>query len=199
MTHAPPPLQSAKHKAPRTSLVFLAPCTLFLCLFFFVATPRAETIAVPSHRISVYFSPAKTPAGSAQEAIVSMIESATDGIRVMAYSFTAAPIADALVRAHERGVHVEVILDKSQPRAQGGKMRVLLNARISVYIDKAHAIAHNKVIIIDQKHVITGSYNFSHAAEKRNAENIVIIDGAELAQKYLLNFDTHLQHSRKVH
>ncbi len=91
MTHAPPPSQSVSHKQPQKALVFIASCALVSCLFFSFSILRAEpaeTIDVPPHRISVYFSPAKTPAGSAQEAIVSMIDKATKDIRVMAYRAT---------------------------------------------------------------------------------------------------------------
>ncbi len=51
-------------------------------------------------------------------------------------------------------------------------------------IDTEHALAHNKVILIDGDTVITGSFNFSRAAEERNAENLLVIRDQELAEKY---------------
>ncbi len=155
----------------------------------------AENLVSYIDEINVYFS----PRGGAQEAIVKSIDEAKKEIRVMAYSFTARPIADSLINAHKRGVDVIVILDKSQPKARGGKMQNLVESGITVYIDKAHAIAHNKVIIIDKYRTITGSYNFSKAAEERNAENVLILSGYKFADKYLQNFNKHLQHATKIH
>ena len=60
----------------------------------------------------------------------------------------------------------------------------LTHADIPVLIDAKHAIAHNKVMIIDGKTVITGSFNFTKAAEEQNAESLVIIKDSSLANKY---------------
>jgi len=116
-------------------------------------------------------------------------------IFVQAYSFTSAPIAKALVNAHKRGVKVEVILDKSQRSAKYTSATFLTNAGIHTYIDDRHAIAHNKIIIIDKSIVITGSFNFTKAAEEKNAENILVIPSKELARLYLENWQEHKEHS----
>jgi phosphatidylserine/phosphatidylglycerophosphate/cardiolipin synthase-like enzyme len=115
-------------------------------------------------------------------------------ILVQAYSFTSAPIAKALVDAHKRGVSVEAILDKSQRTAKYTGATFLANNRIPVYIDAAHAIAHNKVMIIDKQTVVTGSFNFTKAAEEKNAENLLVIRSKELAGYYLDNWQRHRQH-----
>ncbi len=167
---------------------------LFSYLFVFANNIYEERVKIYSPEINVYFS----PKGGAQEAIIATITNAKTEILVMAYSFTAKPIADALIKAHQRGVSIKIILDKSQPFARAGKMQLLVNAGITVYVDKAHAIAHNKIIILDGNTVITGSYNFSKAAEERNAENILIIKNAELARIYIQNFMKHKQHSQLV-
>jgi phosphatidylserine/phosphatidylglycerophosphate/cardiolipin synthase-like enzyme len=66
---------------------------------------------------------------------------------------------------------------------------------IITYIDDRHAIAHNKIIIIDQETVITGSFNFTKAAEEENAENLLIIKSKELAKSYIDNWYNHKKHS----
>ena len=68
---------------------------------------------------------------------------------------------------------------------------------IQTYIDAAHAIAHNKIIIIDQETVITGSFNFTRAAEEKNAENLLIMRNRELAKVYIDNWYRHREHSEK--
>ena len=114
---------------------------------------------------------------------------------VQAYSFTSTPIAKALLEAHKRGVKVEVLLDKSQRTAHYSSATFLANSRIPTFIDDAHSIAHNKIMIIDGKIVITGSFNFTKAAESKNAENLLILQSPELAQIYTENWNRHREHS----
>ena len=102
---------------------------------------------------------------------------------MQAYSFTSAPIAKALLNAHKRGIKVEVILDKSQRSQKYSSADFLANSGILTRIDAAHAIAHNKVIIIDSEIIITGSFNFSRAADEKNAENLLIIRDKALKRK----------------
>ncbi len=139
----------------------------------------------------VYFS----PDGGCTDAIVKEIDAAASVIRVQAYSFTSKPIAKALMEAKKRGIDVQVILDKSQRTANYSSADFVAHAGIPTYIDAEHAIAHNKIIIIDNQTVITGSFNFSKAAEEKNAENLLIIKDAEMAKSYLENWQKHLGHS----
>jgi len=141
--------------------------------------------------IAVHFS----PGGGCTRAIVEALGSAKESVRVQAYSFTSAAIAKALVEAHRRGVKVEVILDKSNRTQNYSAADFLLHAGIPTFIDARHAIAHNKIILIDGRIVITGSFNFTQAAESRNAENLLIIDSPELAALYNRNWEEHRGHS----
>ena len=63
-------------------------------------------------------------------------------------------------------------------------------------VDANHAISHNKVIVIDGALVITGSFNFTEAAQEKNAENLLIIRDPTLAAQYTKNWDAHRQHSQ---
>jgi len=141
----------------------------------------------------VYFS----PNGGATEAIVRELGRAQHSIMVQAYSFTSAPIAKALLDAHKRGVKILAVLDKSNQTDKYSAATFLENAGIPVLIDAEHAIAHNKVIVIDDSTVLTGSFNFSKAAEEKNAENLLILKKApDLAQTYIANINTHAAHAR---
>jgi len=137
-----------------------------------------------------------SPNGGCTQAIIDEIDSAKSEILVQAYSFTSAPIAKALVHAHKRGVKVVAILDKSQKTAQYSSATFLANSKIPTLIDDQHAIAHNKIMIIDGKTVITGSFNFTKAAEEKNAENLIIIKSGELAKVYSDNWNSHKGHSQ---
>ena len=141
--------------------------------------------------IQVFFS----PDGHCTDAITRTIKGARASILVQAYSFTSAPIAKELVDAHKRGVKVSVILDKSQRSEKYSSADFLKNNKVATYIDSKHAISHNKIMIVDQRTVITGSFNFTKAAEEKNAENLLLIEDLGLALKYTANWQTHLKHS----
>jgi phosphatidylserine/phosphatidylglycerophosphate/cardiolipin synthase-like enzyme len=128
-------------------------------------------------------------------AIINEISNAKTEILVQAYSFTSTPIAKALVDAHKRGVKVEAILDKSQRKETYTETTFLANMGVPTFIDDKHAIAHNKVMVIDRETVITGSFNFTKAAEEKNAENLLVIRSKELAEKYIDNWMKHKEHS----
>jgi phosphatidylserine/phosphatidylglycerophosphate/cardiolipin synthase-like enzyme len=143
--------------------------------------------------IQVLFS----PGGGCTDAIVGELSKARKEILVQAYFFTSQPIAKALVDAHKRGVRTEIILDKSQRTDKYSAADFTSRMGVSTYIDDAHAIAHNKIMIIDKEIVITGSFNFTKAAEERNAENLIIIRSKQLAKEYLDNWERHKAHSEK--
>ena len=138
-----------------------------------------------------------SPNGGCTQAIVDQIDNAKSEILIQAYSFTSAPIAKAIVNAHKRGVHVEIILDKSNKSAKYSAGDFTAHMGVTTYIDSQHAIAHNKIIIIDKETVITGSFNFTKAAEEKNAENLLIIKSKELAKTYIDNWNKHMEHSEK--
>ncbi len=142
--------------------------------------------------IEVYFS----PRGGCTEAVIREIAGAQNSIRVQAYSFTSAPIAKALADARARGVDVAVILDESQRSEKYSSADFLLHAGIATAIDNRHAIAHNKVMIVDQRVVITGSFNFTKAAEESNAENLLVIRDPQIAEIYGRNWRLHAEHSQ---
>jgi len=152
--------------------------------------PRAEP---DEPAWQVYFSPNH----GATKAVVDALAAAKSTVLVQAYSFTSAPIARALVEARARGVDVQVILDGKETGARYSSADFMAHANIVTLIDGAHAIAHNKVMIIDGLAVITGSFNFTTAAEQRNAENLLVIHDRALAARYTENWQTHAAHSAR--
>ncbi len=138
-----------------------------------------------------------SPKGGCQDAIVREIGKARREILVMAYSFTADPLTFALVEAKKRGVHVEILLDKSNEIERYSDLRIFLEHGLDPKIDHDHAIAHNKIMVIDRGTVVTGSYNFTNQAEHENAENLLVIKGhPELTKWYCDNFFKHQAHCK---
>ena len=154
--------------------------------------PAPVPVPVPMTQIRAYF----TPGHTVETAITDEIDGARNTIRVQAYSFTNPLIVQALADARLRGVDVILVLDKSNRTQKSSAAELARSAGIPTLIDDRHAIAHNKIMIIDDRIVITGSYNFSRAAEKSNAENLVIIESGPIAQKYQQNWQKHHQHSK---
>jgi len=156
-----------------------------------LCSARLSAIDKSAPNIQVFFS----PGGGCTEAVVGVLHRANQSVFVQAYSFTSAPIAKALVECHQRGVKVQAILDKSQRTEVYSSATFLDNNGIPPLIDVKHAIAHNKVMVIDGETVITGSFNFTKAAEEKNAENLLVIQDPSLASKYLANWLEHEKHS----
>lgn len=155
---------------------------------------RAGDLVLQRAPVQVRFS----PKGGCTEAIVEALQGARKTVRVQAYSFTSDPIAKALSKAHDRGVDVRLILDRSQETARSSEAVPLALAGVPVWIDADHGIAHNKVMVIDGETVVTGSFNFTQGGELRNAENLLIIRDASLAGLYAANWEVHLEHSRPL-
>ncbi len=164
---------------------------LVLLGFCFAFHERARSAPSQIPLPEVYFS----PKGGCTEAIVREISKAKETILVQAYSFTSAPIAGSLVEANRRGVRVTAVLDKSNRAEKYSAADFLAHSHVATFIDAKHAIAHNKIIIIDATTVITGSFNFTKAGEESNAENLLILRSPALAVDYTSNFMAHKAHS----
>jgi phosphatidylserine/phosphatidylglycerophosphate/cardiolipin synthase-like enzyme len=136
-----------------------------------------------------------SPKGGCTDFLVSYIKSARHEILVQGYSFTSDPITYGLIDARKRGLNVEILLDRSNEQDAHSDLHIFLENDMKPLIDAKHAIAHNKIMIIDRKTVVTGSFNFTNQAEHENAENLVVIQGMpDLANAYRDNFYHHKEH-----
>lgn len=172
------------------------PIRIFIVALLLVTLlcPASSLQAKPSTtKEEVFFS----PKGGCTQAVVDALGQAKQSVLVQAYSFTSYPIAKALIDAQKRGVKVEAIIDAKQIHEKKVKIGLLAKGGVTVYLDGAHAIAHNKVMVIDGKTVITGSFNFSAAAEEKNAENLLILEDPALAAEYTSNWKAHQKHSER--
>ena len=170
---------------------------VFLCLLILATVSWWQSVQAepqPAEILAIYFTP---PAGAAS-GLIKQIDGAKKSIKVMAYGFTAKNLAEALVRAKRRGVEVSLIQDEKSSQNNRETLPILLAGGVEVRSDGKHAIQHNKVILIDDDIVITGSYNFTNSAEKRNAENIMIVRSNYAAKRYADNWKSHWDHSEKV-
>lgn len=142
-----------------------------------------------------------TPGDEADRVIIGAIRDARRQVLVQAFSFTHRRIAQALAAAKRRGVDVQVLADREQTWGISGDLIADLAATgVQVLLDGAHEAAHNKVMVIDRGFsdgvVIAGSYNFSYAAQRRNAENLLVFRGnPALVDAYYANWKRHREHA----
>lgn len=134
--------------------------------------------------IKIYFS----PQGGCQEAIIREIDQAKKTIDVAMYYFTSKPLAEALIRAERRGVRVRVYLDESQKTAKCSKVKELETGGCEIKFEDGPGLMHNKFCIIDKRVVITGSYNWTSAAERKNDETVLIIFEEDVARTFVEKF-----------
>jgi len=169
-----------------------------------------QSADVPAHTAAAEKAPAKrwpvsqpglktcfTPGENCVAVIVAAIDGAQNEILVQSNNLTAKPLIKALGRAHQRGVKVRVILDKADEHRHDRAGSWLIAERILPQVDTGVASAHNKIMIIDRDTVVTGSFNFTTAAQKNNAENVLVIKGhPQIAAAYAQNWDRRLKTSR---
>jgi len=142
-----------------------------------------------------------TPGDDIAALLVKRIGEAKKTVQVQAYLFTDRRIANALIAARRRGLEVEIIADAAQHQGGGVlHLKALRRAGVDVYLNASYASSHNKVIILDagtrEAAVVTGSYNFTNAAQSRNAENVVVISGnPDVTGLFVANFEKHRRQS----
>lgn len=161
----------------------------------FGTAKRSDTLRIEEQAseggIDIYFS----PQDQALPFVLKQIEQARKSVIFMAFSFTSAPIADALIDATERGVHVEGVIEKRNAFGTGSVFAQLRANGVDIQEDGNCYIMHHKVLIIDNEVVITGSYNFTNNAEDTNDENLAIIHDPMIARFFQHEYTRIRQHA----
>ena len=133
-----------------------------------------------SSEVNVCFVPGPV---SCQMQIVDLIDAAKTSLMVQEVQLTNPALIRAILEAHRRGVAVQVLLDKSQRFARNSGASELVQKGVPVSIDAPSGIAHNKVVLIDGKIVVGGSFNWSTTADSRT------VSGAARTRKGPRPFD----------
>jgi len=121
--------------------------------------------------VSTYFSPGR----GAADQVIGFLDHCTETIDAAVYSQTHNGIRDALIRAHARGVKVRFLTDDLMAKNRWADDEALESSGVEVKRDTQKGAMHHKFVVGDGKAVITGSFNWSVNADKRNAENFVIM------------------------
>ena len=175
--------------APKTSISVIA-SALLLGLSVGIAYEEWFGIGTwhkfhpPTEKLNICF----TPPSGCIDLIAIEIANAQKSVYVQAYGLTSQLIIHHLKEAKARGLEVAVILDDGSLSDNDAVYQELQQHNIEVYADKMPGIAHNKVMIIDGIKTLTGSFNFTKAADTRNAENVLLIEDQDIAAQYLSNW-----------
>ncbi|MEJ5225912.1 MAG: phospholipase D-like domain-containing protein [Anaerolineales bacterium] len=147
-------------------------------------TPNPR-LTVNSVNFEVYFSPDDQPA----DRIVELLYDAQESIHFLAFSFTSDDISQALQDRFNNGVAVRGVMEADQVRTnEGTEYDTFRQLGMVVRLDGNPGDMHHKVIIVDERIVIMGSYNFSRSAEERNDENLLIIHSPQVARVFMEEF-----------
>jgi phosphatidylserine/phosphatidylglycerophosphate/cardiolipin synthase-like enzyme len=128
--------------------------------------------------------------------LINLISQARKSVYVAIYSFTRDSLARALIDAKKRGVEVKVVIEEENAYGQGSDYQMLKDAGIDIRLDGNPALMHHKFMIVDGELVVTGSYNWSTAAEDRNDENFVVIRDKEVVDRFTQEFNRLLSTAR---
>lgn len=146
-------------------------------------------LLLPVSSVACLVEVAFSPDHGATDLVVKTISEAKQSVRVAAYSFTSKPIAEALLSAEKRGIDVRVVVDKSQATARYTAATFLANQGVPVRVDYRYAIMHDKFVVVDGETVEEGSFNFTAAAESKNAENVLVLHDPAIAAAYGQEWD----------
>lgn len=144
--------------------------------------------------IQVVFSPEDGAVGN----LIALLNDAQTSIRFLAFSFTDYPMAQAMIDRANAGVDVQGVFETFGSNSPRSELKTLWCAGLPVRQDGNGSFLHDKVVIIDNSIVVTGSLNFSSSADEENEENVVIIDNADIAALYLQEYQKLWEQAQSV-
>jgi len=149
------------------------------------STVDQQTTTVNGTPISVFFAAEDGVLGH----IIPYVENAQSSVRFLAFSFTDYPLAKAMIDRAAAGVDVAGVFEKVGSETEFAELHTLYCAGVPVRQDGNPSFLHHKLIVVDERFVITGSLNYSTNAEESNDENVIIVDNPEIAALYIQEFE----------
>lgn len=181
---APAPIRTS---APSTPAVGAVPTP--------VPGPTRPTTPAHQPKIEVFFSQvhsgrledAQNAADNPDVQLAKLLDSAQNKLDIAAFEIDSQRVADAILRAHERGVKVRVVTDSDYMHEP--QLQRLLKAGVPIVDDQRSGLMHNKFVVVDDHTVWTGSYNFTDNCAWKNNNNALRIASPELAANYTTEFE----------
>jgi len=149
------------------------------------STAGQQSVVVNGTSVQVYFS----PEDDVMNRIIPIVRGAQSSVRFLAFSFTDQALGQAMIDRAGRGVDVSGVFEKVGSETESSDLRALFCAKVPARQDGNPKFLHDKLIVVDNRTLITGSFNFSNNATDNNDENVVIIDSPDIANLYTQEFD----------
>jgi phosphatidylserine/phosphatidylglycerophosphate/cardiolipin synthase-like enzyme len=186
--------------ASTLTAVFVAGLIAGALLMYSSATQQSRTTTITTTLYATYTTTATetvrdvegvcfSRAERCDDLLTGLIRGAKDRIYVAIYSFTSDRLAEALIEARRRGVDVRVVMERREANGTGSEYPRLLGAGVEVRLDANPGLMHHKFMVIDGEIVVTGSYNWSAAAEEKNDENLIVIRDRAVAGAFEREFE----------
>jgi len=150
----------------------------------FAELRKKNEVKTAGHLLKVFFS----PEDNIEDIIIQEIAFAQKNIHFMLFSFTSSKIGEALIDKFNEGIKIYGLLEKRGSQTKYSQYIKMKIEGLPIKLDKNKGNMHHKVMIIDNKKVITGSFNFSKNANLKNDENIIILEDSKIARLYLKEF-----------
>ena len=130
------------------------------------------------------------PNPSNEQRVVNMFRTCKKTLDIAIFTFTRDSIAQAILEAHQRGLKIRCIGDDGNSKVKGSDVRLLASVGIPCKTDNNFRFhMHNKMAIIDNSVVITGSFNWTNQAINKNQDNILFIEDKNIANQYTEYFN----------
>ena len=124
---------------------------------------------------------------SALNRLTGMIQSAQKSVRVAMFTFTHPALVNALTEAHQRGLDVQVIVDRSSGHGVSGwAIERLSHKGVPTALSQGPGLCHHKLLILDETILVTGSANWTRSAFDKNQDCIVVLRSLTPPQQDLL-------------
>lgn len=143
------------------------------------------------------------PRDDARSVLIGLIDDENEKILFAIFKLTDPDVTKALLRAKERGVHIEMVVDAGGLDPRTNQVLKLQTEGIPVYVfphpdlklESRFAIMHNKFFVFFSSRIAsgplvwTGSFNVTKTASRYNRENVLIIQSRQLADDYAAEFE----------
>lgn len=149
------------------------------------------TLDIDGIQVENYFA----PEDGVMDKIIALVNGATKTVHFMVYTYTDKDLATAMIAQSKHGLEVQGVIE-SRDSSQGA-LPTLYCSGLPVKVDGNPYTMHHKVIILDGKIVITGSFNFTKSADMVNDENVLVIHSAAVAQVFEQEFQRVYQAGKK--
>ncbi len=143
-------------------------------------------LSIPSIASSdVFFSPGE----ESRNAIIKRIGGAVNQISICVFTISDDRITDSIITAHKKGVNIKIITDNDKSWDEGSDIKQLARAGVTIKMDSTPNHMHHKFMVVDNKSLLTGSYNWTLSAMRFNHENILITEEAGVVRSFLKEFE----------